>query len=173
MHQDNTVRIFAGETVGNGSPAGVGWLVEPAVVLMRQPGRGATPGLPLHIVPAGPGGGRDGAAVPDQAAEVDGGGARGPETSPIPVLGVHGSDHLPGWVALVLDQECVVPAPGVLPDGLDLPGTTVSEGAADPEAPGSARSGPSGAPSLSDNDGSYGTTSSWLCRCFPSLPGCR
>ncbi|WP_154402060.1 hypothetical protein [Ornithinimicrobium cavernae] len=116
---------------------------------MRQSGRGATPGLPSHIgVPAVSGGGRD---------------------DRVPVLGVYDSPELDGWVALQLDRECEVPAPGPLPEGIELSGLSVSDlsrtASTEPTLLGGA--------TISASDDDLATTDGWLCRCFPSLPGCR
>lgn len=141
MHHSNEVSVFTDGPRDHGeSPAGVGWLMTPSVVVMRHPGRGATPGLPSHIaVPAVSGGGRDERVL---------------------VLGVHDSPELDGWVALQLDRDCDLPGTGTLPEGVELFSLSGS-------APGQATSH-----ALAADDGTL-STSSWLCRCFPSLPGCR
>ncbi len=152
MHQDNEVSVFAQGLRGQGeSPAGVGWLMTPNVVVMRQPGCGATPGLPSHVaVPAVSGGGRD--------------------DDRVPVLGVYDSTDLPGWVALQLDRDCEVPGTGTPPAGIDLSGLSVSDLSRSTPDQESALLGDG---SLSAIDDQIVMASSWLCRCFPSLPGCR
>ena len=101
MHHNNEVSIhFLGLSAQGESPAGVGWLVEPSVVLMRSPGRGATPGRPSHVtVPASSGGGR---------------------AEDIPVLETHDSELLAEWVALQLDRDSPLPVSGAVPEGIDL-----------------------------------------------------
>ncbi len=151
MHQDNEVSVFAEGLRGPGEPpAGVGWLVTPSVVMMRQSGRGAMPGLPSHItVPAVSGGGRD---TPE----------------PVSVLGVHESPDLDGWVALALDRECDVPGAGTLPEGVDLGGLTMAD-LTRVESSSSLQ----GVASLAASDSEVNLGKSWVCKWFPSLPGCR
>lgn len=156
MHQDNKVSVFtAGPSDRGGSPAGVGWLVTPSVVLMRQSGRGATPGLPSHItLPAVSGGGRGAHADSEQ----------------IHVLGVHDPEapELDGWVALQLDRECELPGTGALPQGIDLGGLTM----ADLTAPATTTPASTVA-SFAASDHEVNVSGGLLCRWFPSLPGCR
>lgn len=76
------------------------------------------------------------------------------------VLGVHESTELDGWVALQLDRDCEVADTGTLPEGIELLSLS---------GPPSERSAGS---ALAADEGTF-STSSWLCRCFPSLPGCR
>lgn len=160
MHHDNEVQVFTNAPTGSGeSPAGVGWLVTPSVVVMRQSGRGATPGLPSHIsVPAASGGSRA-------------------QTETIKVLGVFDSDDFDDWVALQLDREASLPAIGRAPEGLDLSVLTVQDVASamtgdEPQLLGSdgpAFDGDRSAQVVDDG----ASTDGWLCRCFPRLPGCR
>jgi hypothetical protein len=150
MHQDNEVRVFTEGHNGSGeSPAGVGWLVTPNVVVMRQSGRGATPGLPSHIkVPAASGGGRGG---------------------DIKVLEAVESPDLPGWLALQLDQDADLPASGQPPEGMDLSALDSSE--SDSTLSGQRSFASSDAVAATSDDDE--STDSWLCRAFPRLPGCR
>lgn len=149
MHQDNEVRVFTDGHDGSGkSPAGVGWLVTPNVVLMRQPGRGATPGLPSHIkVPAASGGGRGGE---------------------IKVLDVIESPDLPEWLALQLDEDVDVAVTGEPPEGLDLSGLS-GDGASSTS---SERMTSSADSMTTTADDGVVSPDGWLCRAFPRLPGC-
>lgn len=173
VHHNNEVRVFTDGPQGRSeSPAGVGWLVSPSVVVMRLSGRGATPGQPSHItVPAASGGGRG---------------------KNVPVLGVFESTELDGWIALQLDADVDAPDIGMVPDSLDLSGVMTTEqptidrpttaredthlrtadlsGAetTTPSALGGEASVLGGASALGG-----GSTDGWICRCFPSLPGCR
>ena len=154
VHHDNEVQVFTdGPTVRGESPAGVGWLVTPSVVVMRQSGRGATPGLPTHItVPAASGG------------------SRAPQET-IKVLGVVDSDVFDDWVALQLDRECLLPTTGAAPEGLDLSRLSVADVA--PALTGDEPQLLGGDHSALIADDDVMTGDGWLCRCFPRLPGCR
>lgn len=149
MHQGNEVSVFTDGHDGQGkSPAGVGWLVTPNVVLMRQSGRGATPGLPSHIkVPAASGGGRGGE---------------------IKVLDVVESPDLPEWLALQLDEDADVAVTGEPPEGLDLSGL-----GGDSSSSTSSERMTSSADSMTTTaDDGLVSPDGWLCRAFPRLPGC-
>lgn len=104
MHHHNEISVFTSDqTDRSESPAGVGWLVTPSVVVMRLPGHGAMPGQPSHVhVPAVSGGGRD------ESIEE------------IAVLGAYESEVLGGWIALQLDHDCSIPPLGDVPEGIDL-----------------------------------------------------
>lgn len=148
MHHSNEVSIhFPDTTSRDGSPAGVGWLVEPGVVVMRLPGRGATPGQPSHVtVPASSGGGRG---------------------EDISVIGLYDSDVLEEWVALQLDHDTSLPISGEVPDGLDLSVLSVSDFSA---TTASLTSDEGSRGTLADDSV---VLDGWVCRCFPRLPGCR
>ncbi|USQ76122.1 hypothetical protein [Ornithinimicrobium cryptoxanthini] len=112
---------------------------------MRLSGRGARPGQPSHItVPAASGGGRG---------------------KNVPVLGVFESTELDGWIALQLDEDVDAPDIGMVPDSLDLSRSKTTEASA---LGGEASVLGGGASVLGG-----GSTDGWICRCFPSLPGCR
>lgn len=128
---------------------------------MRLPERGATLGQPSHIaVPAASGGGRG---------------------RDVPVLDAFESTELDGWIALQLDEDVDLPDIGQVPDTLDLSGVMTTE------RPTIERTGPQ--LRTADLSGSTtseasalggeanvlggGSTDGWICRCFPSLPGCR
>lgn len=144
MHHNNEVSVFIPAQDGQAeSPAGVGWLVTPSVVLMRLPERGATLGQPSHItVPAASGGGRG-----DQ----------------IPVLSAYDSDVLAGWQALQLERDCSAVMPYNVPEGIDLSIVSADDVSLDITSSQGARGSTGGDVGL---DG-------WVCRCFPRLPGCR
>ena len=143
---------------------------------MRLSGRGATPGQPSHIsVPAASGGGRG---------------------RDVPVLGSFESTELAGWIALQLDEDVVdVPDIGTVPDSLDLSGVLTTERPTiyrtgtdlsgthlrTADLSGSTTSdsttsdgfigGTGGGKALPGDD--MVSADGWICRCFPSLPGCR
>lgn len=149
MHHHNEVSVFTPALSGQEeSPAGVGWLVTPSVVVMRLPGGGATSGQPSHVtVPAASGGGR---------ASRD-----------IPVLEVCDSPYAQDWWALALDADADIEVSGEPPADLDL--------SALPSGDQGARggSGALDAPSIGASAGGDVSLDGWVCRCFPRLPGCR
>lgn len=149
MHHNNEVSVHTPGLTGDRSPAGVGWLVTPSVVVMRLPGRGATSGQPSHVtVPAASGGGRGG--------------------RDIQVLGMYDAPLRPGWYALALDAEADRDAVGEPPAELDL--FSIADADDDEGAqPTMASSG--GSLSAAADGGAV--IDGWICRCFPSLPGCR
>ena len=151
MHHHNEVSVFTPALSGQTeSPAGVGWLVAPSVVVMRPSGRGATSGRPSHVtVPAASGGGR--------------------ATSDIPVVDVCDSPFIQGWWALALDAEADAQLVGDPPQDLDLSALPADDGGAQPALAGA---GPGGAGLSASADGGA-VLDGWVCRCFPRLPGCR
>lgn len=92
-------------------------------------------------------------AMPGQPSHVmvpaASGGGRGEEIS---VLGAYDSEVLSEWLALQLDHDCSIPPLADVPEGIDLSALNMDD--------------------LSRGSGDA-VLDSWICRCFPRLPGCR